>query len=195
MSDTIGGRLSEALERYAPRGIRGDKKAFTRCLGDVKGSSYPTVLGYFADNVEPSPTWLRAAADVVGVRPEWLAFGTGEPVEMLTESEARAKQVKNAAQITEAIDSGWHSRAGIPFPSGGLAVLMANDLWRRAWAPRMEKAKPEPMAVHVGRALALPLAALGVSQVNQKQLEDYVVGMSQVLTRILEAEEGNGTRS
>lgn len=75
---TIADRLTLAL-KDAPEAVRGDKKKFTAAMArtGVEGVSYPTVIGYFSDKVKPSPEWLSAAAELLGVRAEWLAFGTG----------------------------------------------------------------------------------------------------------------------
>ena len=84
-------RLLRALTEYAPPDIRGDKKAFQLAMRDAlgggedtrTGTSYPAVLGYFSGATTPSLAWVEAAADLLGVRAGWLAFGrnAGEPTD------------------------------------------------------------------------------------------------------------------
>ena len=85
--DTVADRLTKALNQFAPLDVRGDKKALAGVLGarmesadKQPGTSYPSVLGYFAGRTQPSLNWITEAALVMGVRREWLAFGGLTPV-------------------------------------------------------------------------------------------------------------------
>lgn len=46
-------------------------------------STYSSVYRYVRGRVEPPLDWIRSAADVLGVRAPWLAFGQGQPTEEL----------------------------------------------------------------------------------------------------------------
>ena len=80
--ESIAERLNRALDRKgAPVEIRGDRKALQqelrkRLRGSRDGTSYPAVLGYFAGNTTPSLPWINEAADLLGVRRAYLAFGS-----------------------------------------------------------------------------------------------------------------------
>ena len=41
----------------------------------------PALYRYLSDETTPSLAFLREAADILGVRPAWLAFGDGEPTD------------------------------------------------------------------------------------------------------------------
>lgn len=68
-------RLRWAVEEHAGISIR----EFQRRMDerDVRGSSYATVHGYLHGESAPSVEFLREAADVLGVRDEWLVLGRG----------------------------------------------------------------------------------------------------------------------
>lgn len=69
---TIADRLQEAL---ALRGLK--IRAFHRLMHEKKvlGNSYPAIHRYLRGEQTPSVDFLLAAADLLEVRPAWLAFG------------------------------------------------------------------------------------------------------------------------
>ena len=72
---TIAARLTKALERK-----HWTKKQFRDTIalwlkGGQSGFTYQTVLAYFSGSSEPSLEWIRHAARILGVTPEWIAFG------------------------------------------------------------------------------------------------------------------------
>lgn len=73
---SLADRLERALEQR-DESIRGFQKQMEE--RDVRGSSYPSVHGYVRGDATPSVEFLREAADVLGVREEWLVLGKGEP--------------------------------------------------------------------------------------------------------------------
>jgi transcriptional regulator with XRE-family HTH domain len=66
-------RLREEYEKHF--------RSLTEFQGEMKGSpgsSYASVHSYIKGTAEPNVDFLRKAADVFGVRPEWLILGEGE---------------------------------------------------------------------------------------------------------------------
>lgn len=81
----LGDRLGQRLPLWRTAGKR-DKRAFTAEMaarladrGGQQGVSYQSILSYFDGTQTPSVAWVTEAADLLGVRAEWLAFGGGAP--------------------------------------------------------------------------------------------------------------------
>jgi len=73
---SVADRLQRALE-IRDESIRGFQR---RIKGrDLRGTSYPSVHGYVRGDATPSVAFLRAAAEELNVREEWLVLGKGEP--------------------------------------------------------------------------------------------------------------------
>lgn len=69
---SVADRLSEAVEEWpGPPGGRGSKRQFALELGVARGTLY----SYMSGDVEPSAAFLADAANILGVRAAWLAFG------------------------------------------------------------------------------------------------------------------------
>jgi transcriptional regulator with XRE-family HTH domain len=77
----LGTRLQEALAGWGgPRkGIRSLERKLKERTPPVPGSSRTMIHQYIAGKVEPSLAFVSAAAEILGVREAWLAFGEGEP--------------------------------------------------------------------------------------------------------------------
>ena len=79
--DTLGKRLRWAMNRsdfragHQQRGLR----LFQRRMPKMRGTTISSIQTYLADTVEPLPAFLRAAANVLGVREAWLMTGDGLP--------------------------------------------------------------------------------------------------------------------
>ena len=71
----VGDRMSTALQRrgWDARRFHGEMRP--RLNGGKSGSAYNTILAYLNNQSEPSLEFLRQAADVLGVRQEWLIVG------------------------------------------------------------------------------------------------------------------------
>lgn len=88
---TLGGRLEWAIEAMPPAGRERGQSLFSKMLskrdealrpqGKRLPSSRPSINSYVTNKTEPPVTFIREAADILGVREEWLAFGSGPPTE------------------------------------------------------------------------------------------------------------------
>src|SRR5688572_11810781 len=107
---TVADRLKLALKKHAPEAFGGDRKAFQRLMrermGDRGGgTSYPAVLGYFAGRTSPSVEWLENAADVLGVRAAWLAFGEGAETDEREVERVRRNHARDPEQVQRTISA------------------------------------------------------------------------------------------
>jgi hypothetical protein len=137
---TIADRLALALDDYAPDALRGDRKAFQRAmrarLGPerAQGTSYPAVLGYFGGKVSPSLEWVSVAADVLAVRPAWLAFRDGAPDGASVDPGQREMVDAVANQIRSGLLVAQGAVACNPVASKRVEQAMKNLEWLTEWA-------------------------------------------------------------
>lgn len=94
---TVGERLRSAIDddRWSPpEGHRNSIRGFAKALeqADAPSRSRQTVHDYLSDEARPSVDFLRAAAGILDVRPEWLALDSGAR----TEEEERARAASRA---------------------------------------------------------------------------------------------------
>ena len=75
-TETFGSRLRQAIENsdFSFRGFQ--REVSERVPG---GITYPTINSYLKDGTEPRRDFVEAAAEILGVRSAWLAFGEGQP--------------------------------------------------------------------------------------------------------------------
>ena len=86
---TVGERLGWAIEKRPAIGKQRGLRKFQRDIEKraaelweaekikIPGVSMLSIMKYLKDDVTPSVAFLREAAQLAGVRPEWLAFGSG----------------------------------------------------------------------------------------------------------------------
>lgn len=115
---TVGERLRKAITEHWVRqegertSIRAFQEEMERRAKDPQvadpqwgrgrpgpGVSYPSINAYLQDEATPSLEFLKEAADVLGVRHEWLAFGDREPT--VSETEILAQVGREALKETE----------------------------------------------------------------------------------------------
>ena len=199
MATDFSKRLKEASTKHAPAKVRGDKQAFQEAIKtemgssdkDRHGTSYPSVLSYFSGGSAPSLEWIQAAAGILGVRAEWLAFGSGTATEEEELKRLEVRGVSDAAHPRErrsakevlwlqAFDLKWDLLKGMGVNPPTLAQLPrdpnATEEALHAWAvnhnvhhiphwvaPLAEVERRLSVdARDIGRALAAPLEALGL---------------------------------
>lgn len=179
---TLGERLRVAIKVEAGLSIREFHK---RMDGRAPGSSYPNIHRYLSDGAEPTLEFLRAAAEVLGVRYQWLAVGQGAPTEAGERDNSAARGVAHAALPA---DGGWRSTAlsikravlgegsddFIPYWVAPLA-----DVWILR---NLDYAGPADFET-LGEVLRGPLAPLGMKpeEMSPGAFNDYVMTMIPVL--------------
>ena len=209
--DTLADRLTKALNELAPLDVRGDKKALTGAMSERMespdkrpGTSYPSVLGYFAGRTQPSLDWIAVAALVMGVRKEWLAFGGG----LATEAEERIRIEEEAlsATVVTRADLGrrWTadlSRA-LEEELGGRVPRVAHAIVAHHWR-RLQVASAHIPARHysgeellrkLAKALVAPLREFDdderltrpLGALSDDQRGDYLMGIVPVVASAIE---------
>lgn len=94
--DSVGERLRLAIEQQI-----GSVRKFRRELHDhapdLRGTARQTLYRYFKGESEPGPGIIKAAADLLGVREDWLARGDGE----MTPEAERLRRAQEAAMMDD----------------------------------------------------------------------------------------------
>ncbi len=211
MGRTVGysTRLSEALLRGPrPMSVRGLAKAVNEKYPDLRGTSYGGIRQYAEGNVRsPRIDLLRAIADILVVRWEWLAFDEGG---MTEELEGVRTYAATMTATATAIRVGGDSALKLSDPGLGqedlvtilgpvLAAAVTTldltpsvaaspwtegliEVWHRL--ARLGEDGTETDAQCIADALRAPLDAFGVSPARMrknKALDGYVFAMIPVM--------------
>jgi transcriptional regulator with XRE-family HTH domain len=200
-----GERLARALQRGPkPMSVRALAELVGQRFGELRGASYGGIRQYAEGKVRhPRIDLLRAIAEVLGVRSDWLAFGEGS----MTEDEEQARRAE--PELRTPLDKGgdwiWEAvRDGVRAGFGkGADWIMAIDgervgargavigrTWRvllispagKALAQRQGRGKargkgaPYRTAFALGRMLREPFVALQLdpTSVPDDLTDDYV---------------------
>jgi len=138
---TLEGRLRWAIEQQPPRGRERGLRLFQRRMdehgADVPGTSLSAIQGYLRGDGEPSPTFLKLAAQLLAVRSAWLAFGEGAPTE-----EAEAGRRESAEEELFLISTAMYEALGVPtkLPKGSPAHTDKERFWGSAlWGPTVRQ--------------------------------------------------------
>jgi hypothetical protein len=99
-------RIQKALVRGPrPLTLRRLHRELEEGFPDVPGTSYSGVRKYSAGQVKkPRIELLNAMASVLGVRPEWLAFGEGEMTEELQEARRMTAESPTHPRFQDPVD-------------------------------------------------------------------------------------------
>ena len=146
----------------------------------LRGTSYPTIHKYLGGKTRPSVEFLRKAAELTGVREEWLMSGSGEPTEEETAAQAEAAelagQVAAGVPLHQEIRSAAQRALTAEFPEFDYLPPLAQGVvwrtfqrllspltlsWTEAEAEAAEERMVEPIARALGRCLRAVLDALG----------------------------------
>jgi hypothetical protein len=169
----------ERLRRFLGEGpdARMSVRAFAARMQEreprPKGSTRAMIHRYLS-GAQPPADFLEAAADQLGLNPEWLAFGRGEP----TTTDATVAE-EGRRTVGDAV---WeHFVEGAGFTPPDTLRHVAFLLWRRR-ASAFEKDGGLPVghfdpARQVGVALFAPLRALGLNPAlfHPQQVEAYAL--------------------
>jgi len=199
---TLGERLQTALDSAGWRVLAFRDEMKGRLQGtDVRGYTHPAIKRYLDDRAEPSLGFLRAAADVLGVRYPWLVVEQGA---MTEEEEMERVAVANltaaASQLHLPGPSPFEGSAGRPaseeirrmlgpvLPSVITALNLPPAAGRSAWVGGLNeigRQLPDPLSGDgrephpVAEALRVPIHAFGVKleAMPEEVLDQYVFGM------------------
>lgn len=199
-------RLTRARERGPrPISVRALHKALEKGFPNLRGTSYGGVRHYAEGKVTaPRVELLRAMADVLEVRPDWLAFGEGEMTEAMerargSEPEAEPSRDSWWDLIREGVRDGFGEGAdwlmGIQPDRIGPRALIISRTWRvvsfspvgEAMAPPGMAPGPRQVAEAIGRALRAPLDALGIDPTGplpDDEYDEYVMAVCSGLRRL-----------
>lgn len=151
-------------------------------VAGVEGSRYSNVQRYVAGNGKspPSPTWLRAAANVLGVRPAWLAFEDGHKFERVEQLRAGAVAKGEAfgREILAALRKGLER--DLPLDSLDPAWRFMGDYVTKV--DRAARIGPN-VAQEVGEAIVSPIKTLGFGPADfgQESYGHYVAAVAESL--------------
>lgn len=164
-------------------------RAFAKAMQDreprPRGSTRAMVHRYLSGATPPSD-FIAAAADVLALNPEWLAFDKGHPTAGHDEVAGIAAEVIEESKRAEAGD--MHAavlramRAPVDYHPRYWTASVA-EILRRADAGPFT---PQLEAKHIGRALRAPLQAFGIEadRMGEDAFNDYVTAMVPVLLTI-----------
>jgi len=187
--DTIAARLTLALQRNNQ-----SVRAFQRALkdregGEIQGASYPNIRRYLG-GAEPNPSFLKAAAEELGVRVEWLTFNSG-PAEDPEPAGARSVFYEEVGKVFPPY---LLSR---PAVQQGLAAVWWETVQRRAETSAGRRMTPlevsevakgdvgRDVAKRIGRALQEPLYATDGSAIDLNEpiaRDAYILALTQALS-------------
>lgn len=188
-----GERLRWAIDRQPHQGRRRGLRLLVHKLEaqGIKGATLPSITAYIEDRRKPSLGFWIPTAKALGVRVEWLAFGTGQPsrehevvasinatAEALA-SEAGQEWRRTAASMVRAI-TGRDPDPRVPHPYW--VAPLYDFLLLRDGVPYDGGNEAQQLA-KLGAALRAPLKALDMSpeDMGASAFSDYVMRMVPVL--------------
>lgn len=186
--DTLAGRLRRAIQIRPSQGRRRGVRLFQTEMEErsrareaadgppIPGVTLPSIQSYVRteDPVEPSLDFLRAAADLLGVRFAWLVAGEGEMTtaeERVSELEAQPRMIDEAAEA-HGLDPATR------------ALFFA--AWRRLVAGLAEKDVPEfylmSLAADLLGLLELPRRLWGYAhELDERTFNDFAAALLHAL--------------
>jgi len=185
----IASRLRAAIEGWKQESGRdGSIRAFHKELArrGVRGSSYNMIHSYLRKENprEPSPTFLRGASALLGVREAWLTTGTGEP----TEAEERIRR-KRESSITEE-DLLRNPKVDELFPGLDEFPLVIQDRFYEATDRYVRVADPDKIGLvrfweTLYGLLSAPSDLVPSPEFTPQAHEDYCVSVLQAVIQFL----------
>lgn len=213
---TISDRLKQLLAERNWSTRRFQEEVRDRAGEGTRGVSYASVWEYVEGRTDPPLSFLRVAAEVLGVREAWLASGEGPQTDKHA-AEAHVASLVGAEVAAEVLGA---MRAAFACDSPDEGAWIETDAfaraalvhaWRRRcdglrWrgdppaseAPesRDEEAVLDPMRMRLAREMgaalrgALDALDLDAHRMSQEVREDFVMGMVQAFTAVALAPGG-----
>lgn len=192
---TISARLNDALELWREAGGIGGKKAFAELMqkrfaaspSGQRGISYQTILSYFDGTYTPTLEWLAQAADVLGVRLQWLALQDGPRTEAelhaLLESMRKPHPVVN--RMKDALTEEFPLYR---YVQGSSSDTLLMGLLTRRFHTRILTTEDEDHAVATARAVGRAFNAvishleINTSELRLGDLQAYIALMVQAVS-------------
>jgi hypothetical protein len=194
-------RLRWAIEQLPRDGKMRGLRHFVRLMEEraaaladegrpLAGASLTTVQGYVGGKVEPSMAFVAEAADVLGVRAAWLAFGDGPPTgqvgtapleypagDAMLDAAAERRGLSPATRVLLGeVCRKFVAAAPEPLPHGhdtlfGVTLLELVDLPRELWGLRHDLSMEE--LNHFAVALLHAIALVTPGPGRGDRLEEY----------------------
>jgi hypothetical protein len=174
-TDGYGERLMRALEEGPrPMSLRGLGNLMEGAYPDLRGATYSGVRQYAEGNIKVRPRvdLLRAIAEVLQVRWQWLAYGNGEMTasreELRVERAAAAAATSLETHLAFILKDAVVGAFGTENYSSGRTdqipywVAPLGEVWMQLLDSPGPTKEPEAM---IGAALLAPLRAFGVDPV------------------------------
>jgi transcriptional regulator with XRE-family HTH domain len=206
---TISDRLKQLLAERKWSTRRFQEEVRDRAGEGTRGVSYASVWEYVEGRTDPPLSFLRVAAEVLGVREAWLASGEGPQTDKHAAEVHVASLVgaEVAAEVLGAMRGAFacDSPDGRWIETDAFTRAALVHAWRRRcdglrWrgappaseAPesRDEEAVLDPRRVHVAREIGEALRGvldaldLDANRMSQEVREDFVMGMVQAFTAV-----------
>jgi hypothetical protein len=219
---SLGGRLRWAIQQRPPQGNKRGVNLFQADLvarsaarakaghGPLAGITLPTIRTYLPlkgqpARREPSPSFLREAADLCGVSFAWLVSGEGAPTEAhraVAGIATRSTYSSQGARLQRAA----FTALGLPVPQphggpGGLAPWTAalGEVWVRLVAASVAAGAGQldaQLEAKIGAAVAAPLKALGIKARDVQRsgvLADYLFAVTPALLILARQQQEQAT--
>lgn len=199
---TRGERLGRAIDERARNISSFQQNLLEHCKKQkVPGASYSMVHRYLSGRSRPSAPLLSCVADVLKISAEWLITGEGS----MTPTREMERAAAEAPQRLRFVEEGFKGELGDSLDPVAIAVLTRVWRFRMAWeggdsgpaniAEALSREKNDlkrvndyATAVEIAKAMTEPLRQMGIAyeRLRPDELTDYLIGMSQVLVRVLE---------
>ena len=184
---SISDRLNERID-HRFRSIREFQKAVEEVATEgMRGISYGSVYQYVKGGLEPPLSFLRPAADVLGVKLGWLITGEGPR----TDDEERVTRYEHLGPGSLVVDEPLESMGWTP----GTRALF-HEAWRRYVAAARDDHLTDDDMLALGATLLLVILDMRKvwgfqHEMSGRQLNDYVTAMAQALMLAM-PDEGEG---
>lgn len=106
---TVGDRLRQAIDQKVGS-IRYFEKKLKRHAPNLRGTSRQTIYRYLDAESDPPPGFIRAAAEVMSIRDEWLASGQGAMDEEAERLRARQEVEMRRLQPAQGVGASEEER-------------------------------------------------------------------------------------